>query len=442
MIFVSSTEGERFYLRMLLTHIRGATCYEDLRIFENKIYSTFKESCIARGLLGDDNEWNLCMKEASEIQTGSELRNLFALILSTCEVTYPLKLWENHNEALCEDILYKEKKINNDINNPPNNFIKNKCLNEIEKILLMNNKSLKMFPEFNWLEPLVQTNYFRDELNYCMQTQTTKYNSNKDNLTLEQSEAFEDIISCINSEKLKDKMFFINGFGGSGKTYFYNTVLPNIRSEGKIAIAMASSGIASLLLEGGRTAHFKLKIPLKCNRHSTCDIKPDSDLAKLIQQATLFIWEEAPMLDKYVYETVDRSFRDKMKAINPQAVNVAFGGKIMIFGGDFRQILPKVKHGNRSKIVSSCLNRSFLWKYMNIYQFTTNKRIQVRKKTHKEEQKEFSNYILRVGEGIEQNQLDLGDDIIKLSNEICMPLTDSLEAYIFQQNNENLYQCL
>jgi hypothetical protein len=38
----------------------------------------------------------------------------------------------------------------------------------------------------------------------------------------------------------------------------------------------------------------------------------DSNLSKLIQNAQLFIWDEAPMLDKYVMESVDRKFCDKM----------------------------------------------------------------------------------------------------------------------------------
>ena len=105
----------------------------------------------------------------------------------------------------------------------------------------------------------------------------------------------------------KVEIFFIDGFGGSGKTYFYNTILPAIISKGEIAIAiaLASSGIASLLLEGGRTAHFILKIPLKCNKQSTYDIKHNTELGKLIQKAKIFVWNKAQMLDKYVYEAVD-----------------------------------------------------------------------------------------------------------------------------------------
>jgi hypothetical protein len=63
------------------------------------------------------------------------------------------------------------------------------------------------------------------------------------------------------------------------------------------------------------------------------------------------------MLDKYCFETVDRTFRDLMKNKEPNLAEIPFGGKVMVFGGDFRQTLPVVGHGNRSAVVSSCLNR-------------------------------------------------------------------------------------
>jgi hypothetical protein len=64
--------------------------------------------------------------------------------------------------------------------------------------------------------------------------------------------------------------FFIDGPGGTGKTFLYNNLLAAVRKEGDIALAVASSGIAALLLPGGRTAHSRLKIPFKLE--STCNI--------------------------------------------------------------------------------------------------------------------------------------------------------------------------
>ena len=49
--------------------------------------------------------------------------------------------------------------------------------------------------------------------------------------------------------------FFVNGPAGTGKTFLYNTLLAEIRLHGNIALAVASSGIAALLINGGRTAH-------------------------------------------------------------------------------------------------------------------------------------------------------------------------------------------
>jgi hypothetical protein len=62
-----------------------------------------------------------------------------------------------------------------------------------------------------------------------------------------------------------------------------------VRADGNIALAIASSGIAALLLSGGRTAHSRFKIPINLHEDSTCSISHRSDLASLLQQAYLII---------------------------------------------------------------------------------------------------------------------------------------------------------
>jgi ABC-type ATPase involved in cell division len=51
------------------------------------------------------------------------------------------------------------------------------------------------------------------------------------------------------------KLIFVEGHGGTCKTYLWKAITTKIRSEGKIVLAVASCGITALLLEGGRTAH-------------------------------------------------------------------------------------------------------------------------------------------------------------------------------------------
>ena len=67
-----------------------------------------------------------------------------------------------------------------------------------------------------------------------------------------------------------------------------------VRSQGQIALAMASSGIAALLQQGGRT-HSRLKVPIPLNELSVCNISKHGALAKLIKSAKLLVWNEAPM---------------------------------------------------------------------------------------------------------------------------------------------------
>ena len=50
--------------------------------------------------------------------------------------------------------------------------------------------------------------------------------------------------------------------GGTGKTYLVKTALAYVRSQGGVALAMATSGIAGTLLPGGTTVHSKLRVPI------------------------------------------------------------------------------------------------------------------------------------------------------------------------------------
>ncbi|XP_026467658.1 mannosyl-oligosaccharide alpha-1,2-mannosidase IA-like [Ctenocephalides felis] len=64
-------------------------------------------------------------------------------------------------------------------------------------------------------------------------------------------------------------IYFLNAPGGTGKTFLILLILATIRSQNKIALALASSGIAATLLEGGQTAHSAIKLPLNMQSNET-----------------------------------------------------------------------------------------------------------------------------------------------------------------------------
>jgi hypothetical protein len=63
MYYAHPTSGERYYLWMLLNYVKGATSYEHLQTVDGTEHDTFKDACIAMGLLVDDNEWHQALEE-------------------------------------------------------------------------------------------------------------------------------------------------------------------------------------------------------------------------------------------------------------------------------------------------------------------------------------------------------------------------------------------
>ena len=79
-------------------------------------------------------------------------------------------------------------------------------------------------------------------------------------LNADQRAAFDALCRVVTSGE--GGVFFLEGFGSTGKTFLINLVLAKVRSEGHIALSTASSGIAATLLDGGTTAHSRFKIPI------------------------------------------------------------------------------------------------------------------------------------------------------------------------------------
>jgi hypothetical protein len=86
-----------------------------------------------------------------------------------------------------------------------------------------------------------------------------------------------------------------------------------VRSQNQVALCVASSGIASLLLEGGRTAHSTFKIPIPITDTSTAGVKKNTHMHDVLKQTKAIIWDEVPMQHKHAVASVDRLLRDLLK---------------------------------------------------------------------------------------------------------------------------------
>ncbi|XP_052175384.1 uncharacterized protein LOC127790133 [Diospyros lotus] len=172
-----------------------------------------------------------------------------------------------------------------------------------------------------------------------------------------------------------------------GKTFLYNMIALKCRNLGHIVITVASSGIASLLLVGGRTAHSTFSIPLDVLENSNCGLNKQSLQAELFRETKLIIWDEVPMQHRHYVEAVDRTLRDICDSDKP------FGGITVVLGGDFRQILLVIPKRICEQIVNASLKHSVLWKHIHILTLDLNMCL-----NHEDrENANFANFLMEIG---------------------------------------------
>ncbi|XP_035837377.1 uncharacterized protein LOC110878849 [Helianthus annuus] len=384
--------------------------------------------------LDDDSEYIEAIKEANISGSAGYIRNLFATMLLSSTLSRPEVVWESTWKYMTDDFLYRFSKYHRVSGlSIPDEQLKNYVLCEIEKFLTRNNSSLRRFLSMPYPDTSSLDNFrcrlINEELAYDRSELQNVYQGQVNLLTDEQRAVYEEIMNAVHGDN--GEVFFVYGYGGTGKTFLWKTLSAAIRSKGEIVLNVASSGIASLLLEGGRTAHSRFHIPLNLNEDSVCHIKPDDDVAKLLQQTKLIIWDEAPMVHKHAFEALDRTMHDIFNISNPSRSDVLFGGKVIVFGGDFRQILPVVPNGGRQEIVNASLCSSYLWSKCKLLTLSRNMRLTVgRPSSEVEEISNFAKWLLDVGEGNVGGSND-GEAIIEIPPELLIDsISDPISSLI------------
>ncbi|XP_058216696.1 uncharacterized protein LOC131327562 [Rhododendron vialii] len=254
-----------------------------------------------------------------------------------------------------------------------------------------------------------------DEINIPISEDDLK---SPDVLNDEQLIAYNNILDAAFHKK--PKCFFIDGPGGTGKTFLYRALLAAVRSQHQIALATASSGVAASILPNGRTAHSRFKIPVSCEGKLCCSISKQSGLATLIKETTLIIWDEASMAKKESIEALDYLLRDLIDN------DTLFGGKVVVLGGDFRQVLPVIPKGTRHDCINASIVRSYIWQSLIKFKLTQNMRARI--------DPAFSAYILRIENGLEKEnearEIKLPTSLV-IQPTSTIPSLDQLIQFVF-----------
>jgi hypothetical protein len=414
--FVSPSANERYFLRTLLTKVKGAISFEVLCTINGVVHDTFKLTCIALGLYDSDDEWNAYLEEAVGMRTCVQLRSLFVTILAFSVPSEPCMFWDKYKEHICNDC--KEALQRCGIVEPSIEQIESWALHSLRDALAKFNKTLKDFglPTPSVAFDQLKTNRLLEvERDYNVEVLQAEVVMAIESLNDKQRAAYNGVIDAYAAHQAK--VIFIDGLGGTGKTYIENLILNAMRLRGDIALDVTFSGIVALLLSGGRTAHSYLKIPIARDCTSFCYIRKQDDLAVLIRQTKLIFWDEAPMINKLAFEAVDRTLHDLIDKNEP------FGGIVFVMSGDFHQVLPVIRRGSHADIVSTSIKNSYLWESVEVFRLSKNMRANDVVVVHPDlGNRTFADWLLCIG----NNELKtIDEDYIKCPDMMVLPPADT-----------------
>ena len=339
---VGADDSELFHLRRLLCIVKGATCFDDVKTVMGVKYSSFKEACSARGMLLDDAEYVAAMQDFCDSECSVDaIRRHYALMLVHCRPTNALAIFEMFQSELCGCECPQHSDI----------------LCTLWALANYCNDMGRSLDEFGFELPdtpmMVDCPINSDDsLRLRRDTAFAQFSA-------EQATAAAQIFQAV--EKGNGGIFYIQASGGCGKSFWANGVGAALRVAGYTPVVVAASGLAATVLDGGRTAHSVFGIPIEVDENSWCSC--DQTARTTILLSDIIFWDECSMVHVDAAKCVNRSLQDWTKSPH------WFGGKVVVFMGDFQQLLPVVRGGSGD---SATIMQADWWSHVTILQFTRN----------------------------------------------------------------------
>ena len=357
---VTPNNVELYSLRRLLTVVKGATCFQDLATFEGCIYTCFRDALYARGMVQCDSDISAAFREIVEVEVCVPLlRRHFARILVHSAPQDAKALFSEFAEDMCEG----------PADDPD---VMQEALRDLEMSMNDMGRSLEDddygFVLPNWDVPQadhagsrrVRRRFNGNTSEITAAAAAVTRDRLYQVLTDEQHIAFHEVMQSIGSPNISN-VFANLSSAGCGKTVFANCLAATVRADGRIAVCVAASALAAMLLDGGSTAHSKFHIPIPANECSICHLSAAE--RSMLKKSDLILWDECSMVHTDVADTVHRTLQDVMHDDRP------FGGKTVCFMGDFKQLLPVIRYGKGHE---HTIQRCQWWANVRRIQFTKN----------------------------------------------------------------------
>ncbi|OMO92090.1 DNA helicase PIF1, ATP-dependent [Corchorus capsularis] len=112
--------------------------------------------------------------------------------------------------------------------------------------------------------------------------------------------------------------------------------------------------------------------------------------------------DEAPLVHRNCIEALSKTLQGIMSDEDSNALSKTFGGKTVVFGGDFRQIRPIIPSGTKSEIIDAIIISSPLWADCKLLTLKTNMKLSNEglAEEEREQMGSFAKWLLDIGNSV------------------------------------------
>jgi len=404
---LSTQSRETYCLRQLLLQV-AAKCFGDLlKDHTGQVHGTFTDSAIARGLFHADKEIDLGMQYMinPHISSLHWERILAQDIPSTRECTaeelqhfwliHILAGAPNNREIFDRYWPYMCRNMPRSLAQHDIETLRSLTLVNIAKLLKPHKLTTKEVG-LDAVEGIAFDVRVSDQVKRILEQQlrtSPELNNSQ--------QAFKDKIRAAMDGHHQQKLFYLSGDAGTGKSTVVNQIIAEEILRGKVVICAAFMGNTACRLVNGDTLHRWFALPLmRPGQEQTASSKltPDTAKGRAMQEVDLIIIEEISMVHRRYFELVDEGLR------NCCMTNELFGGKRVIVLGDLKQLTPIAADTNRQTCIDATVTSCPLWS-----SFATHT-LQLQQRSQSDA---FTAFVQSVGYGLKDGQRQDGRHIVE-----------------------------
>lgn len=348
---------ELFAMRCLLLCIVGPKSFIDLRTSRQTgaLFASFNEHAQALNIVRDDAVFMRTLEDMAQRNLPPMFRRSFAIMLmnNIIAIANSYAMWERFRDDMTAD--FRRMPQHRDATDDE---LYDLALQDLNDKFQQSGRTCRFYrlPMPQGLRAHVDP-----------PSQAPPVDGNNDNIVLNQAQqyGYDQIMNSIRQRSRGEPFVgahIVIGPAGSGKTTLYKRLIRDCAAEGRRVKPCATTGIASMLMAGGMTAHRTFGLPINMDDQMQSNLinKLNCRHCQELRDTDVFLIDEITMMVRHGIRIIDCFLKKLMNN------DVLFGGKIIVFGGDFRQLLPVVPGGSRPEIVTQSVISHPRWRTFNV----------------------------------------------------------------------------